>query len=250
MEYVEKYANYADSEGIIDLYDKFEKSLRENRTLAAKECGITKASVYGWKTRKEDLKHSTKVKILETLIKKLPLETFLYLTEKLYNSSSETLLSCLSTLYEQSFDANNEGNFLRTVKAFENIVEKYAGLIYKNRDLEVNKLFLTLNSLAKSKNYHWIPHQTVLLEYTAVQQLIPQMVASWFYPTFPHSIEELAERSNLSLDIVQDVNDELNKQVLSLPLLTGEDIGARTYVGLTGTAANLPRKTELEKTVV
>jgi len=247
MKYEEKYANYLDSEGTAYLFGKLQKKSGGKLEPTAAECGIAKSSVYGWRTSKEDVKHVTKVKVLEKAIEKLPVDTFLYLTDKLYKSSSETLLSCLSTLYEQSFDANNEDEYLKTVNVFENIVKEYGGLIYENRDLEVNKLFLSMNDFAKSKNYHWIPHQTVLLEYTAVQQLIPQMVASWFYPTFPHSMGELAERSNLPLDIVQDVNDELNKQVLSLPLLPDENIGTRTYVGITGTAANLPRKTEREK---
>ena len=243
MKYEEKYANYLDSEGAILLFDKLQKEFGNKLEPTATECGITKASVYGWRTRKEDVKHSTKVKILETSIEKLPLDTFLYLTDKLYKSSSETLLTCLSTLYEQTYDAKNADEFLKTVNMFENIVKKYAGLIYQEHDLEVNKLFLSMNDFAKSKNFHWMPHQTVLLEYTAVQQLVPQMVAMWFHPTFPHSIEELAERRNLPLDIVQDVYDELNKQVLSMPLSPNEEIGERMYVGVS-TAANLPRKTE------
>ncbi|MCH8915848.1 MAG: hypothetical protein IIA82_08420 [Thaumarchaeota archaeon] len=248
MKYIEKYANYLDSEGTAHLFDKLQKEFGNKLEPTAAECGIAKASVYGWRARKEDVKHSTKVKVLETLIEKLPLETFYYLTDKLYNSSSETLMSYLSTLYEQSFDAKDEDEYLKTVRIFENMVKEYAGLIYKNRDLEVNKLFLTMNDFAKSKNFHWIPQQTILLEYTAMRMLIPQMVASWIYPTFPHSLEELTERGNLPLDIVQDVHDELNKQILSMPLLSDEDISSRMYIGLA--AANLPRKIEYQETSV
>ena len=231
MKYIEKYANYLDSDGTAHLFDKLQKESGGKLEPTAAECGIAKASVYGWKTRKEDLKHITKVKVLEKAIEKLPVDTFLYLTDRLYKSSSETLLSCLSTLYEQSFDVNNEDEYLKTVHVFENIVKKYGGIIYKNRDLEVNKLFLSMSDFAKSKNYHWFPHQTVLLEYTAVKQLIPQMVVSLFYPNFPQSPEELAKRNNLPLDIVQDVNDEFNKQMSLMPQVPGSSIPERTYFG-------------------
>ena len=246
MKIVEKYANYADSDGIISLYDKFEKSLENNRTLAAKECGLTKASVYGWESRKEDLKHSTKVKILETLIEKLPLETFHYLTDKLYSASSETLLAYLSTLYEQSFDTKNENEFLKTVNIFEKMVEEYGGLIYKNRDLEVNKLFLKMNYFAKSKNYQWTPHQTILLEYESVRLLIPRIVASWFYSSLPQTPEELAKRTMLPIDIVRETYDEFKKQFSLFPKPQEEDI-ARVYVGVDTTGTKKPQPLEYLK---
>jgi len=244
MKYVEKYANYLDSEGTIHLFEKLQKSLGDKLEPTAVECGITKASVYGWKTRKGDVKYTTKLKILEKLIEKLPLETFLYLTEKLLRSSSETLLSSLSTIFEQTFDAKDETEFLETVRMFENITEKYAGLIYKNRELEVAKLFLTMKEFSNSKNYRWRPRQTILLEYDAVKNLIPQIVASWFYSGFPQSTTELSERNNLPLDIVEDVYDEFNQQFLSMENESGKGDLNRKYFGIASTAAsNLNRKT-------
>lgn len=244
-EYIKKYANYVDSEGIIHLFDKLQKHLGDKLEPTAEKCGITKASVYGWRTRKEDVKYSTKIKILETLIEKLPLETFLYITDNLYAASSETLLSSLSTIYEQTFDAKNEEEYLKTVRMFEDIVNKYAGLVYKNRDLEVNKLFLSMKLFAKSKNYHWMPHQTILLDYNVVKQLIPQIVGSWFYTGFPQSFEEVAERNNLPMDIVQDVYDEFNRQLITMPQSTSKNIfPERTYFGI-NTAGNLKSQKEM-----
>jgi len=61
---------------------------------------------------------------------------------------------------------------------------------------------------------------------------IPQMVISLFYPNFPQSPEELAERNNLPLDIVQDVYDEFNKQMSLMPQVSGSNIPDRTYFGV------------------
>jgi len=204
-------------DGIIALFDKYQKSLGDNRTLAAKECDITPKSVYDWEALKENVKHSTKVKVLEKIIEGLPVETFSYLTQKLYDSSIETLMSCFTTLYEMSFDAKDEKEYLQHVNEFENINRKYAGLIYKHRDLEVNHMFSKLSSYAKSQNYHWDLHQTVLYDSEMVKQMIPQIISTWVYYGLPLSAEELAARTKFPLEIVSTVGNELNRQLLSLP---------------------------------
>lgn len=217
MSLIDKYANFVNTEGIISLFGKYQKILDDNRTLAAQECGITTKSVYDWETLKENVKHSTKVKVLEKIIEELPIETFSYLTQKLYDSSTETLMACLTTLYEQSFDAKDEKEYLQHVNEFENLNTKYAGLIYKHRDLEVNHMFSKLSSLAKSRNYHWKIHQEVLYDLDTVKQVIPQIISSWIYHGLPLSAEEIASRTKFPLKIVRAVGNELNQQLFSRP---------------------------------
>lgn len=256
MSMIEKYANYVDTEGIITLFGKYQKSLGDNRTLAAKECDITPKSVYDWEALKENVKHSTKVKVLEKIIEDLPVETFSYLTQKLYDSSTETLISCLTTLYETSFDAKDEKEYLQTVKEFENVTRKYAGLIYKHRDLEVNHMFSKLSTYAKSQRYHWKPQQTILYDSETVKQMIPQIISSWIYYGLPMSAEELASRNKFPLEFVKSVEEGLDQQLLSHPPLeSGKEIkpleeGVRVGMYLEGkggimlsTAATLRSKT-------
>ena len=237
MSIVEKYADFVNTEGIISLFDKYQKSLGDNRSLAANECDITPKSVYDWENLKENVKHSTKVKVLEKIIEDLPVETFSYLTHKLFDSSTETLMSCLTTLYEMSFDAKDEKEYLTCVNEFENTSRKYAGLIYKHRDLEVNHMFSKLSGYAKSQNYHWNPHQTILYDSEMVKQMIPQIISSWVYYGLPISAEELSARTKFPLDIVSTVGNELNQQLLSLPTSTTGEIASP----LTSTTADITR---------
>jgi len=225
MSMIEKYANYVDTEGIITLFGKYQKSLGDNRTLAAKECDITPKSVYDWESLKENVKHSTKVRVLEKIIQDLPVETFSYLTQKLYDSSTETLISCLTTLYETSFDAKDEKEYLQKVKDFENMTRKYAGLIYKHRDLEVNHMFSKLSTYAKSQRYYWKPQQTILYDSETVKQMIPQIISSWIYYGLPMSAEELASRNKFPLEFVKTVEEGLDQQLLlHPPLESGKEI--------------------------
>ena len=226
MDLLKKYAGYVDTEGIRTLFGKLQKHLGDNRTAAAEECGITTKAVYDWEKQKEGVKLSTKIKILEKTIDELPVETFRYLTQNLYDSSSETLMSCLTTLYEQSFDAKDEKEYLTHVNEFENVSGEFAGLIYKNRDLEVNHMFSKLLTYAKSQNYHWTTHQTVLYDSKMVKQMIPQIISSWVYYGLPISAEELAARNKFPLEFVQAVGDELNQQLLTPPPVE-DDEGVR-----------------------
>lgn len=222
MSILEKYSSFVDTEGVIELFDKYQKSKNDNRTLAAKECDITTKSVYDWKHLKENVKLSTKVKILQKIMEEMPVETFSYLTKKLYDSSTETLMSCLTTLYEQSFDVKDEREYLQHVHEFENISKKYAGLIYKHRDLEVNHMFSKLYSFAKSQNYPWKPHQTVLYDSKMVIQMIPQIISLWIYYGLPISAEELAARNKFPIEFVQTIENEVNKQLLTQQTLESE----------------------------
>lgn len=214
MSYFEKFSNYVDSDSIAELFNKYQKYVGDNRTLAAKECGITPKSVYDWENRSEDVKHSTKIKVLEKIIEEMPVETFQYITDKLYNSSSETLLTCLSTLYEQSYDSKSESEYLAIVNIFENITKKYAGLIYNNRELEVNGMFLKLSEFAKMRGYGWKPQQTILYDFNKIKQMIPQIISSWIYYGLPQTPEELSARTKFPLEIVLTVGSALNQQLL------------------------------------
>lgn len=217
MSEIERFANYVDSDVIVDLFDKYQKHLGDNRTLAAKECGITPKSVYDWENRSEDVKYSTKMKILEKIIEELPVETFQYITDNLYNSSTETLLTCLSTLYEQAYDTKSEKEYLSVIHMFESITKKYAGLIYNNRELEVNGMFLKLSDFAKKHGYVWTPKQTVLYDLNKIKQIIPQIISSWIYHGLPLSAEELASRTKFPLEVVTTVGSTLNQQLLMTP---------------------------------
>lgn len=240
MSIVEKYASLVETEGIIELFDKFEKSKDGNRTLAAKECDITTKSVYDWSKLKENVKLSTKMKVFQKIMEQMPVETFSYLTKKLYDSSTETLMSCLTTIYEQSFDAKNETEYLHHVHEFEKISKEYAGLIYNHRDLEVNHMFSKLHSFAKSESFDWKPSQTVLYDSEKVKQMIPQIISTWVYHGLPLSAEELASRTKFPLEIVQTVGDELNQQLLAQPpiensgTITDMEGGVRAGIFLEG----------------
>ena len=172
MSYVEKFANYLNSDEITELFDNYQKMLGGNRTLAAKQCGITTKTIYDWKNRKEGIKYSTKIKILETLIERYPVDTFLHMTSNLHILSLETLLAGLSTLYERSFDVKSESEFLELAKLFEITVHKYSGLIHNNKELEVGNMFRKLYEFAKMKGYNWKPRQAILYDLDTVKQMM------------------------------------------------------------------------------
>lgn len=231
MSLAEEYANYLDSDAAIQLFNNIKKSMGNNRELASKECDISKKSTYDWDERKGDLKHSTKVKILEKAIEQFPVESFQFITQNLYDAGTETLMSGLSTIYEQSFDSNDTLEFQQHVNEFEIMTKQYAGLIYKHRDLEVNHMFSKLKQYADKNSYDWKPTQTILYDYESIKKIIPKIVSSYIFYSFPHSAEELAERENLPLDLVNDIHNELGDRLFSLPALT-DDSPRRLYVGL------------------
>ncbi len=229
MSMIEDFAHYLDSSSAVKLFDKIQKSLGDNRELASKECNISKKSTYDWGELKGDLKYDTKIKILEKAIEQFPVETFHFLTQNLYDASTETLMAALSTIYEQSFDSNDSSEFKHHVNEFEIMTKQYSGLIYKHRDLEINHMFSKLKNHAKDNNYDWKPEQTILYDYETVKKLVPKIISSYIFHNFPQSAEDVSSRENLPLDLVNDIYGELGNQLSSNH--STEESSQRWYVG-------------------
>lgn len=249
VNYAEEFVNHVDSDEIKELYANYEKKHNGNRALATREIGITPPVIYSWDITKGDVKHSTKVKILEKMFEKYPAETFEHITQNLYEKCNDTLLSCLSTMYEKTFGVTSEKEYLNSVHAFESITEKYAGQIYHQNELEVNNMYFGLSQFAKSNGYNWKPNQTVLYNMNEVKAMIPQIISSWVYYGLPQTAEELANRTKFPLEMVNDVVNTLQSQLSPGQMGSLEGMQAGIYLEgeqgmMMSTAGTLKRPTK------
>lgn len=206
-----KYGGLINAEGVRELFSKLERHLGDNRTKAAEECAITRKAIYDWENLRQDIKLENKIKVLETLIEKLPVDSLEYLTKLMHDNGSEALMSYLSVIYQQACDAGTEQEFLFSANQFENAIRNFAGLAYKKLDYEVTDMIANLVSHAKSQHFNWTPKQFHLYDSDSIKQMIPQIISSWIYLGMPQTLEELTERSKFPLEVVNIVSDTLKQ---------------------------------------
>lgn len=221
----EKYATFVNARMVKELFSTLTKHLGDNTSKAAEECDLTRKTVYDWDNSKEEVKMSTKVKVLETLIEKLPAETLLYLTQQLRDAGADVLMSYLSTLYEKTFDAENNEDAGRQLKEFEKATKMFAGVIYQKLDTETNNLTRQLSIFAGSKNIQWTPKPIKLYDYDTLNEIIPRIINSWVYFGLPQSPEELSSRLKVPLEITEIVGKTLNEQFLPIQQKSLHDRG-------------------------
>jgi len=213
----EKYASLVNADMVKTLFEKLAILLGDNRTKAADECGLTRKAIYDWDNLKEEIKLSTKEKVLEQSLEQMPIETLDYLTKQMHDSSSDVLMSYLSSIYERVYDTKKESDFLQVTGKFEDATRTYAGLIYKKLDYEVDDMMKELSLFAKSQNIKWMPHPVHLYDSNDLKKIIPQIVNSWIYYGLPQTPEELASRLKIPKDVVDIVGETLNREFYPLP---------------------------------
>src|SRR2546426_55645 len=126
MDFVPKYATLLNQRDVIELFRLLGKKLGSHKA-AALACGLTRTTPYDWYNVK-DLKSDTKVKLLNTLIEKLPEETLAYLTSLSVDNASDILLVYLSAMYESSINTTERESFIKKLTQFDEIRYKYARL--------------------------------------------------------------------------------------------------------------------------
>ncbi len=208
----EKYASLVNAEMIMTLFEKLTKYLGDSRAKAADECGITRKAIYDWDNLKEEIKLSTKEKVLDQLLEQMPVETLDYLSKQMHDYSSDAIMSYLSTIYEKTFDTKTESEFLQLTNRFEDATKRYAGLIYKKLDYEVDDMAKQLVSLAKSNSILWKPTLIHLYDSEDLKKIIPQIINAWIYYGLPQTPEELSLRLKVPLEVVNVVGQTLNKE--------------------------------------
>ncbi|MDE1816726.1 MAG: hypothetical protein KGI11_09235 [Thaumarchaeota archaeon] len=244
MEFVSKYANLLNPNDSIELFSLLEKKLG-SRTAAAMACGLTRKTAYDWHEAK-DLKFDTKVKLLGVLIEKLPDETLEYLTSISVDSASDILMVYLSAVYESALRTTERESFFRKLAQFDEIRDKYAGLIAGRFDMEVSNYILYLKQKTKEFHLEWMPIPSPVITMDQASILIPMIIREILKKNVAD--KTIGYEFGVSESLVSSIRTVL-QQTLSLSGVIPSDLRRQMGVlgrTLTSIADPLPDSVELE----
>ena len=124
----DKYAGMLTEEDVANLFDLLVKKLSNNRSEAARRCGLTGKATYDWEDTAY-VKLGTKKKVLNASLGETFLETIEYLLGRSANRSLDLLRTFLSTLYADAIEAPSKEDFEAALNRFEKIHIRYQGTI-------------------------------------------------------------------------------------------------------------------------
>jgi len=143
----EKYAGILTEEDVGNLFDSLVKKLANNRSEAARRCGLTGKATYDWE-RTAYVKLATKKKVLEASLEEDFIETVEYLLGRSSDRSVDLLRAALSMLHADAIEADSRAGFEPVFQKFERIRARYQGFIKDNIRDEVEDMTHALRNRA------------------------------------------------------------------------------------------------------
>jgi hypothetical protein len=187
----EKYAGILTEEDVGNLFDSLVKKLVNNRSEAARRCGLTGKATYDWE-RATYVKLATKKKVLEASLEEDFIETVDYLLGRNSDRSVDLLRAVLSMLYADAIEAVSRAGFEPVFQKFERIRARYQGFIRDNVRDEVEDMIHALRNRASELG--------VAAAEKSVDELSPRelidglQILGHIYLESPQEAEAFAER--------------------------------------------------------
>lgn len=199
----DKYAGMLTEEDVANLFNLLVTKLNNNRSEAARRCGLTSKATYDWEDTTY-VKLGTKKKVLNTVLTETFLETIEYLLGRSADRSLDLLRTILSTLYANAIEAGSQNDFVATLTRFETIQKRYQGMIRDGIHDEVADMLSLLRKRALDLG---LPLRTKSISEFSVEELVDAIqIVGHLYIENPSEAEMFAARDlGLPIDVLKPV---------------------------------------------
>jgi transcriptional regulator with XRE-family HTH domain len=125
-----------------------------NLSAASDALGIQRKTVYDWEKNSEDVRISTKRKILDASLKCHLERTILFLLEKMGGDLNELLERHVSLTYRKIMQSSQPGELSRHLDAFRDLLDKHGTTLFESDEERMNHLIDEINKRAITFNLH------------------------------------------------------------------------------------------------
>jgi len=210
-----------------------------NKAQAARMCGLERKTIYGWKLARE-MRLKTKKKILATLIESVTEETLDFIVQRSTEASADVVRIYLTALYEKAMDENiTSSECIRLTSKFDQMRQKYAGLIVDRLEIEVGNMLRSIIERANELDMPFSPSPINIVRLREFAVLVPNLIRtiSTISPYTPD--DEIAQIFNLPREFVSTMSTALHDNYVSIralaPSLRFEPLHNREYMKAIGT---------------
>ena len=199
----DKYAGMLTEEDVANLFDLLVQKLGNNRSEAARRCGLTGKATYDWEDTAY-VKLGTKKKVLNAALGETFLETIEYLLGRSTSRNLDLLRTILSTLYADAIEAQSREDFEVALNRFEKIHIRYQGTIRDGIQDEVTDMSSFLRKKALDLG---MPLRTKTISEFSSEELVDAIqLVGHLYTENPSEAELFAVRDlELPTDVLKPV---------------------------------------------
>lgn len=174
---IKEYSHLLTKEESVNLFDKLIQYYG-SRIKASKECKVIPKTTYNW-LKTLTMRAETKRKILRKFIEAHPEEAFDLMAKKSVESSINIIYLLLSHSYENIFFSETNEEINKSIQNFENMIEKYEGIIQQHMSAEILDM---RNSIKKLSS-----------EEINISESIPTLIKiEDFCDTLPYAMKEIS----------------------------------------------------------
>jgi len=189
---VEKYAGMLNEEDVNTLFKLLIEQIGNNRSKAARRCGVTGKATYDWENAAY-VKLGTKKKVLEASLRENFLSTMEYLLNRSNDQNIDMLQNILSTLYADALDATTLDCFKQALTQFDTIRMNNLGKIRDGLQNEVTDMTQTLRNKAAELGVP-VPAKSID-EFSAEETVRVFSIIGKAYSVNPSQAETLAQKT-------------------------------------------------------
>ncbi len=186
------YAPLLSEEDVSILFNLLAKKLNNNRSRAARTCGLTGKATYDWE-RTSYVKLGTKKKVLEASLRENFLCTMQYLLNMSNERNQDLLQNILSSLYADAQEATTPDCFKQALAQFDTIRQHNLGKIRDGLQAEVTDMTQSLQNKAAELGVS-VPQKSIE-EFSAAEILRIFAIIGQTYSKDPAEAEVLAQKT-------------------------------------------------------
>jgi len=187
-----------------------------NKTEAAKICGLERKTTYGWESAKE-IRLKTKKKVLAVSIENVTEETLDFLVKRSSEASADIVRIYLTALYEKSMDENiTSSEFIRLTSKFDQIRQKYAGLVIDRIEVEVGNMLRHIIERADQLGTSFKPSPINTVKLREISLLMPNLIKTISAVSPYVQNGEIATIFNIPKEFVDSVSTALYENYIAI----------------------------------
>jgi hypothetical protein len=199
----DKYAGMLTEEDVGNLFGLLVKKLDDNRSEAARRCGLTGKATYDWEEATY-VELGTKRKVLEASLRENFLETVEFLLGRSKSRSLDLLRTILSTLYANALETTSGNDFENTLAKFETIRLRHQGLIKDGIQDEITDMASLLRKRASELGVH-VKERTIN-EFSGEEMINALQLIGHVYVENPIEAERFAVRDlGIPADVLEPI---------------------------------------------
>ena len=196
---LDRYAQSLTKYDVQELFERLKEKLG-NVTAATREVDIQRKTVYDWETSSEDVKASTKRKILEASLNNDVYGTMEFLVRKNAMNYHEILERYISTSCDEIVSLNELHEFQTRITGFEKFMKSHIGAIHDIKTIPIEEMIASINQKSNSLGVEGISEDVNLISPWRLSQKFIHLLET--FNTATMFKQEMADRLDLPKEFI------------------------------------------------